>query len=165
MKSYPLVTGLVGSFFPATEFEKKAKKKFIFFLEAIIAQLLLFSVALFFGLSPFVYLPTYYLCKRVRSAAAKIVNTQHVFLIDPLVQSSKLLFLKVNKFNRKLLDGFLFQSELHATVLLKSKKIAIWGKSYSLPQKLNSMVFEKKFCTLILAILHLIFFSNVEFSL
>lgn len=85
---------------------------FIFFLEAVIAQLLLFSVALFFGLSPFVYLPTYYLCKRVRSAAAKIVNTQHVFLIDPLVQSSKLLFLKVNKFNRKLLDGFLFQSEL-----------------------------------------------------
>ena len=58
------------------------------------------------------YLPTYYLCKRVRSAAAKIVNTQHVFLIDPLVQSSKLLFLKVNKLNRKLLDGFLFQSEL-----------------------------------------------------
>ena len=107
---------------------------FIFFLEAVIAQLLLFSVALFFGLSPFVYLPTYYLCKRVRSAAAKIVNTQHVFLIDPLVQSSKLLFLKVNKFNRKLLDGFLFQSELSLFGALchsafQSKKIAIlWGK-------------------------------------
>ena len=106
MKSYPLGTGLVGSF-PATEFEKMAKKSSFSFLRAII-----FSVALLFGLSPFVYLPTYYLCKRVRSAAAKIVNTQHVFLIDPLVQSSKLLFLKVNKFNRKLLDGFLFQSEL-----------------------------------------------------
>ena len=101
MKSYPL----------GTEFEKMAKKSSFSFLRQSQHQLL-FSVALFFGLSPFVYLPTYYLCKRVRSAAAKIVNTQHVFLIDPLVQSSKLLFLKVNKFNRKLLDGFLFESEL-----------------------------------------------------
>ena len=101
MKSYPL----------GTEFEKIAKKSSFSFLRQSQHQLL-FSVALFFGLSPFVYLPTYYLCKRVRSAAAKIVNTQHVFLIDPLVQSSKLLFLKVNKFNRKLLDGFLFESEL-----------------------------------------------------
>ena len=32
-------------------------------------------------------------------------------------------------------------------------------------ERLNSMAFEKKFFTLILAILHLIFFSNVEFSL
>ena len=73
-----------------------------------------------------------------------------MFLIDPVVQSSKLLFLKVNKFNRKLLDGFLFQSELslfgarppcHSA--LKIRKNCNLGKSHSLPQKLNSMVFEK----------------------